>query len=322
MIGIGFGTWAWGNQLLWGYRPGEWEDLILEKTFQKAVSGGLSLIDTADSYGTGFLNGRSESLLGQFIDQLPPRKREAIKIATKLAPYPWRLGKKGFQKAFIASQKRLKGHLNRVQLHWSTERYAPWQEGPLIDNLSYLVEEGYVKEIGVSNIGPDKLKLIYKKLKDRGVCLKSLQLQFSLLSPQDRLDSKTNIIDICKRLEIDFIAYSPLALGILTMPVGEEKVPSTILRKAIFNKVVPASQNLRQIVQKIAKDNSASSAQVALNWCRSHGALPIPGLRTPEQAEDAIKALKWSLNNKEKKLLDEASKECKIRMPINPFTSK
>ena len=57
MTGIGFGTWAWGNQLLWGYSSGE-DDPDLKATFAAAVAAGLCLVDTADSYGTGRLNGR------------------------------------------------------------------------------------------------------------------------------------------------------------------------------------------------------------------------------------------------------------------------
>ena len=71
MTGIGFGTWAWGNQLLWGYQP-ERDDPDLEATLSAAVQGGLSLVDTADSYGTGRLNGRSELLLGQFLRAMDP----------------------------------------------------------------------------------------------------------------------------------------------------------------------------------------------------------------------------------------------------------
>ena len=43
--------------------------------------------------GTGLLNGRSEQLLGQFARAYPgsPETREDIRIATKLAPYPWRV---------------------------------------------------------------------------------------------------------------------------------------------------------------------------------------------------------------------------------------
>lgn len=43
--------------------------------------------------GTGLLNGRSEELLGQFVREFPgsDKQRNSICIATKLAPYPWRI---------------------------------------------------------------------------------------------------------------------------------------------------------------------------------------------------------------------------------------
>lgn len=62
---MGFGTWAWGNQLLWGYQPSM--DSQLQQVFNLAVENGINLFDTADSYGTGRLNGQSEKLLGKFI---------------------------------------------------------------------------------------------------------------------------------------------------------------------------------------------------------------------------------------------------------------
>ena len=321
MIGIGFGTWAWGNQLLWGYRP-EKDDLILENTFKKAVSGGLSLVDTADSYGTGFLNGRSEILLGNFIEKLPYDKRKSLNIATKLAPFPWRIGNKGFQKAFLSSQRRLKGNINRVQLHWSTSRYAPWQEMPLIDNLIFLVQNGYVQEIGLSNVGPERLKHIYQHLKSSGVKLKSLQMQFSLLSSGNTSGNQKQLRELCKELEIELIAYSPLAFGVLCVPPNCKKLPSTLLRRRIFHRLLPGSNLLRQALQEIALERKASQSQVALNWCRAHGAMPIPGLRTPQQAEDTVSALNWTLSNAEREQLDSISEECKERMPNNPFQSK
>ena len=62
---MGFGTWAWGNQLLWGCE--ESMDNELQQVFDLAVDNGVNLFDTADSYGTGRLNGQSEKLLGKFI---------------------------------------------------------------------------------------------------------------------------------------------------------------------------------------------------------------------------------------------------------------
>ena len=52
----GLGTWSWGNQFLWGYDTSM--DTELQEVFNLAASKGVNLFDTADSYGTGRLNGR------------------------------------------------------------------------------------------------------------------------------------------------------------------------------------------------------------------------------------------------------------------------
>ena len=142
-------------------------------------------MDTADSYGTGRLNGRSESLLGDCIAALPPSQQSTVQIATKLAPFPWRIGRRGLDRAFRASRQRLRRHLQRVQLHWSTARYAPGQDRALLDGLADLVLEGQVKEIGVSNVGPQGLRWMHQRLAARGVRLSSVQVQYSLLAPGD-----------------------------------------------------------------------------------------------------------------------------------------
>lgn len=46
---MGLGTWAWGNQLLWGYDKGQ--DAELQEVFNLMVSKGINMFDTADSYG-------------------------------------------------------------------------------------------------------------------------------------------------------------------------------------------------------------------------------------------------------------------------------
>ena len=95
---IGLGTWSWGNKLFWNYQPSNDNDL--RETYNEALARGFDLIDTADSYGTGILYGRSEELLGRFLKETSSVKKQRIKIATKLAPYPWRLGNKGFNQPF------------------------------------------------------------------------------------------------------------------------------------------------------------------------------------------------------------------------------
>lgn len=315
---IGVGTWAWGNQVLWGYRPEH--DPALQATFARAVDLGLRFFDTADSYGTGRFNGRSETLLGQFCAALTPPDRHHLTVATKLAPFPWRLGRSGFQRAFAASQRRLQGKLDRVQLHWSTARYAPWQEAPLVDGLADLVQQGAVAELGVSNIGPQRLQRLHARLAERGVRLTSLQLQLSLLAPEPIASS--GAMELCRALGIDVIAYSPLALGVLGVPPGtrQETLP-TGARGLLFRRLLKGSLPLRQAMNDLAARHRSTMAAVALNWCRAHGAMPIPGLRTPLQAEQAAAALAWDLGTEERLELDRLALSQAARMPANPFQS-
>ena len=316
--GIGLGTWAWGNKLIWGYNP-ELDDILLKKSFFDAINGGIDLIDTADSYGTGTLFGQSEKLIGNFLKEFPKKKLKKITIATKLAPFPWRIGRKGLNKAFIESHKRLKGNINRVQLHWSTYRYAPWQEEQLINGLGDLYETGLIKEIGLSNTGPKRFSFLYKKLQERGIKIKSIQLQFSLLTKQSQEDHEMKML--CNELNIEYLAYSPLALGILTIPPNQSAKPSTFLRHKLFKTILPKTIELRELLANIANKYSASQAQVALNWVRSHTAKPIVGIRHPSQAKDVISAFNWSLTKSEKEDLDFYRNKSLINMPENPFKS-
>ena len=75
---IGLGTWAWGNELFWDYKQNA--DKELRDTLLEALRRGFSIIDTADSYGTGNLSGRSEQLLGNFLSGIPEFKKRRIEI--------------------------------------------------------------------------------------------------------------------------------------------------------------------------------------------------------------------------------------------------
>ena len=178
---IGLGTWSWGNKLFWNYKSINDPDLL--ETYNEALQRGFDLIDTADSYGTGDLQGRSESLLGKFLLGTSYAMKKRIQVATKLAPYPWRIGERGLTKPFLKSLERLNKKLDIVQLHWSTAKYNPWQELELLTNLCDLKDQGFDFQIGLSNIGPRRLIKLINFLAKRDQRLKSVQIQFSLLAP-------------------------------------------------------------------------------------------------------------------------------------------
>jgi pyridoxine 4-dehydrogenase len=256
--------------------------------------------------------------LGRFAAALPAAQRDQLLVATKLAPFPWRLGRRGYDRAFAASKRRLAGRIDLVQLHWSTARYAPWQEDPLLEGLADLVQQGEVAALGVSNMGPRRLRAVHRRLAERGVPLSSLQVQLSLLAPNPIQPG--GVAEVCRELGIRLIAYSPLALGLLARSIADGPLPRGP-RGALFRRLAPALVELQAEMARIAANRDASLAAVALNWCRAHGALPSPGLRRPEQVEQAAAALAWELSEEERRRLDDLALGLQVGMPANPFQS-
>nr|XP_029145506.1 pyridoxal reductase, chloroplastic isoform X3 [Arachis hypogaea] len=240
---MGFGTWAWGNQLLWGYQ--ESMDNELQQVFNIALENGVNLFDTADSYGTGSLNGQSEKLLGRFI--------------RNFRAYPWRLTPGQFVNACRASLERMQiEQIGIGQLHWSTANYAPFQELALWDGLVTMYDKGLVKAVGVSNYGPKQLLKIHDYLKKCGVPLCSAQVQFSLLSMgEDQLEIKS----ICDSLGIQLIAYSPLGLGMLTGKYSPSTLP-TGPRGLLFKQILPGLDPLLSSLRDIANKRRKTMSQV------------------------------------------------------------
>ncbi|MBD2597561.1 aldo/keto reductase [Nostoc spongiaeforme FACHB-130] len=315
---MGCGTWAWGNQLLWGYN--ENMDEQLQAVFNLCVSNGVTLFDTGDSYGTGRLNGRSELLLGRFAQAYQGLNQEKICIATKLAAYPWRWTRQSMIKACQSSAKRLGRNVDLVQMHWSTANYAPWQEKGLLEGLADLYEQSLVKGVGLSNYGPKRLKIVQQRFAERGVPISTLQVQYSLLStyPVTQLGLK----DVCDELGIKLIAYSPLALGILTGKYSETGTFPKGVRGLLFRQLLPGVRSLLACLQAIAQSRNKTMSQVAINWCICKGTIPIPGAKSLAQAQDNIGALGWQLDAGELAELDKAADSTDKVMVQNIFQTK
>ena len=314
---MGCGTWAWGNRLLWGYNPDM--DSHLQEVFNLCVSNGVTLFDTGDSYGTGRLNGRSEILLGKFARAYQGANQAKICLATKLAPYPWRLTRNSMVVAGQASAKRLGRNIDLVQMHWSTANYFPWQEWQLLDGLADLYEQGLVKGVGLSNYGTKRLRQVHQKLSDRHVPILTLQVQYSLLSTYPV--TELGIKDVCDELGIKLIAYSPLCLGILTGKYSQTNLPQGI-RGLLFKRLLSGAKSLLACLEEIAQLRQKTMAQVAINWCISKGTIPIPGAKNPAQAKQNLGALGWQLSDGELTELDKVAAKVETTMVQNIFQSK
>ncbi|KAL6753421.1 NADP-dependent oxidoreductase domain-containing protein [Haematococcus lacustris] len=310
---MGLGTWSWGNQFLWGYR--QEQDAELQQVFNLVVQRGLNLFDTADSYGTGRLDGRSEKLLGRFMQECPKRKADLV-IATKLAGYPWRVLPSLVVDAAKASCERLgTQQLGLVQLHWSASNYAPWQELAQQAGLADCYDQGLCKAVGVSNFGAKRLRQLHAYLSKRGVPLATVQIQFSLLSRTPLVLETKAVAD---ELGIRLISYSPLALGLLSGKYSQDSLPSGP-RGLLFRSLLPEIQPLLSTMEAIGNERNKTMSQVAINWCCAKGTIPIPGARTLSQAQEALGALDWLLSDGEVAELDAAAARTPKAMVQNIF---
>ncbi len=311
---LGLGAWAWGDSLFWGYNPKN--DAELQQVFDYAMTqsnNGIyttTLFDTAELYGLG----RSELLIGDFAKQYPP---EQIQIATKFAPLPWRTQPQSVVQACQASVKRLGNRpIDLYQIHFP----GAWSNAEYWDGLAMAYEQGLVKAVGVSNYGVDALRACHAALAQRGIPLATNQIQMSLLY---RHPLENGLAQACQDLGVQILSYSPLALGMLTGKYTPERPPQGP-RKLIFEKLksTPDYDNLLRTMQEIADGHvGATPAQVALNWARAKGTIPIPGARTLQQVQSNYGALQWSLSEGEVKALDlVAAKVQTFNQPQdNPF---
>ena len=192
-------------------------DPELRDVFNRAVAAGINTFDTADSYGTGNgFDGRSEVLLGEFLRGCPDRAAASrVNIATKFAAYPWRITPNSVVQAARESAARLgKDSIELGQLHWSTGNYQPFAGTRAVGgHRGDAYDAGVIRAVGLSNFGPKQLRRIHKYMSDRGVPIATLQVQYSLLS---RFPESNGTRETCDELGVRLIAYSPLALGLLT----------------------------------------------------------------------------------------------------------
>ncbi|MDJ0773287.1 MAG: aldo/keto reductase, partial [Mastigocoleus sp. MO_167.B18] len=271
---------------------------------------------------------RSEELLGRFQNEYIGVNKDNICIATKLAAYPWRLTRGSMVSAGKSSARRLGRNIDLVQLHWSTANYAPWQEWALLDGLADLYEQGLVKGVGLSNFGPKRLKKVHQKFTERGVPIATLQVQYSLLSTYPV--TELGIKEVCDELGIKLIAYSPLALGILTGKYSSKNSGGNLdkssfpkgIRSILFRQLLPGARSLLDSLQAVAKSRNKTMSQVAINWCICKGAIPIPGAKNLQQVQQNIGALGWELDFGEVAELDQAAVGTDKKMVQNIFQTK
>jgi aryl-alcohol dehydrogenase-like predicted oxidoreductase len=292
-IEMGLGTWQWGDRVTWQY-GNNYSESDVHRAFNVSIEEGIQFFDTAEIYGSG----ASERLLGKFIKEMD----QPILIATKYFPYPWRLLSTSVPAALKNSLERIGvDSVDLYQIHWPTPLISVDR---LMDGRWGCVKQGLTRTVGVSNFSQPRMLTAYSALARQNVPLASNQVHYSLLN---RAVEKNGLLARCKELGIRLIAHSPLEQGLLTGKYNlDNRPPGTRARTpaSLLSNMEP----LIKLMTSIGQDRGGkTNSQIALNWVICKGALPIPGAKNVEQAQENSGALGWKLTEEEVVRLDEVS---------------
>lgn len=188
--------------------------------------------------------------------------RDAVFITTKVKGYHEYLTESGCTDAVRDSVDKLDcGPIDLLLVHW----WNPQSDmAETFGALNDLRDDGYIKQIGVSNFSPDQLR---EAIDASDAPIITNQIEYHPYRDQDTL------LQTCRDAGVLVTAYSPLAEGLAV-----------------------ADPTLESIGQRYEK----SAAQVAIRWLiQQEGVLTIPKAATPSHITANIDVFDFSLTTSE-----------------------
>lgn len=262
----------------YGTPPPEAEGVAL---LNRALDLGVSFLDTAALYG----GGSNERLVAQVM-----RRRREFRLASKCV-LDMRDGKRvldGSPEAIVrtldAALLRLgTDHIDLYYMHRLDHR-VPVEES--VGALARAREAGKIGAIGLSEMSADTLR--------RAHSVHPVAAMQSEYSPVVR-NPEVAVLDACRELGTAFVAFSPVARGMLAGAVrGEDYEPGDI-RRFMPRFVEPRLSRNLELVRRfdaVAADAGITPAQLALAWllAKDDNIVPIPGTRSTRHLEEDVAA--------------------------------
>lgn len=272
------------------------------KTIHRALELGINFLDTADMYGVG----KNEALVGKAIKG----KRNKFVIATKFGNV------RGADGSFLgvngkpeyvkqACDKSLKLlDIDVIDLYYQhrVDPNVPIEE--TVGAMSDLVKAGKVRFLGLSEAAPETIRRANKVHQ-----ITALQTEYSLWTR----DPEQEILNVCKELDISFVAYSPLGRGFLTGQFKpDQEIPENDYRRVnprFIKENIEHNYKLVQQLEEIAKEKKCTVAQLTLAWLLHQWdkVVPIPGTKRVKYLEENAAAVNIKLNADELKRISDAA---------------
>jgi aryl-alcohol dehydrogenase-like predicted oxidoreductase len=268
-------------------------------TLHKALDLGINFWDTADMYGVG----HNEELISKVLEP----NRSKIFIATKFgfrqregstsnfagSPATYVDGSPAYLKQAVEkSLKRLRVDVIDLYYAHRIDPNVPVED--MVGAMADLVKAGKVRFIGLSEASPASIRKAHTVHP-----ISALQSEYSLLTRDPELE----VFDTVRELGITFVAYSPLARGLVTATVPDKNQ----LAEDDYRRTVPRfgeehwknNQRLADDFSNLASTKKLTPAQLALAWVLAQGndIIPIPGTKKRKWLEENAAAVDVSLNH-------------------------
>jgi aryl-alcohol dehydrogenase-like predicted oxidoreductase len=271
-----------------------------------ALDYGITLFDTADTYGTP--PGTSESLLGEALK----RERDNIVVATKFGmdmsgsngpDWDARGSRRYIQRAVEASLRRLDTEwIDLYQLH-EPDLLTPIEE--TLAALTDLVTAGKVRYIGCSNFAGWRLTdASWTSSAGELARFISVQNEYSLLNRE----IEAEVVPACERFGVGILPYFPLAHGLLTGKYRRDERPAAGTRLANRLEVYDhADWDAIEALTAYAAERGRSLLDVAIGGLAAQPCVSsvIAGATTPDQVRANVVAGSWEPSPADLDVLDQ-----------------
>ncbi|WP_088043149.1 aldo/keto reductase [Bacillus sp. EAC] len=272
-------------------------------TIQTALEKGITLFDTGDFYG----DGHNEVLIR---DALKGIRRDKAFISVKFDGQPHPVSKKDGEvmnrpqtiKNFLTDTLQRIG-VEYIDLYQPArvDRNIPIEE--IIGEMAELVKAGYVRHIGLSEVGVDTIRRAHAVHP-----ISWLQMEYSLFNRGIEL----NILPTLRKLGISLSAYGVLSRGLLSGKWSKDRVLCSDDKRnkapRFSSDNLEKNLSLVEGLHEIAKEMHVSVSQLAIAWVLSRGEdiIPLVGARKRTQIMDSLGASNLNLSIEELSRIEKA----------------
>jgi aryl-alcohol dehydrogenase-like predicted oxidoreductase len=263
-----------------------------------ALDSGITMIDTAMSYGRG----HNERLLARAL----AGRRDQVVLATKFGIVR---GADGVR--LDGRPENVRGHcdaslerlgVDTIDLYYLHRVDPDVPVAETIGAMADLVAAGKVRHLGVSEVNPAQLEQAAAVHP-----IAAVQFEWSLAwrEPED------DVVPAARRLGIGLVPYSPLGRGLLTGALPGGPFPEGDFRRTdprFSGDNLDGNLGLVRTLAKLAGEHSVTPGQLALAWLLAQGpdVVPIPGTRSRSRIAENAAAADLRLTEQDLAALDRA----------------